>query len=528
VRIRRLAVEAFSALRGAGCTSVVLACTDFTCILPHLAAAAGELTLVDPLDAAIELTLSRLDDLDGTERSAGPAMSDRSDRLCMTGSHPVDPQEYARTRFGLSLPAVEIVTMPQAEFLQERTKVNTLQYIPTTRIWRLQLPERAATQGRPLRELERQLEAAPAGSDFLDITYADTHRFPPPAWALSAFFEAASGGGMTYTPYRGDPGVLRDVATNISGLMGMPVDPAAEVMITPGTQAALYTAMAALIEPGDRVVVPDPDYLTSERSVRYFDGEVDSVPLIWEDGEPRLDLDVLSAALQRDPKLVMFSHPNNPTGAVFSAEHVGEIARLVRDSSAFVIVDELYCRLTYDGRQFAHLAAEPGMQGRVLTTLGPSKTESLSGYRVGAVVGPAEVIARMEDVMGIASLRCPAYAQHLLPHWIRDDGTYVAERITEYQALRDMTVDALQSFPGVSVEPSGGSAYLFVGTQGLDASDQAIAIALKTGAGLVVNPGYQFGDRAAGHFRICFAQDERAWKSALERMGEVLSGFSTR
>jgi aspartate/methionine/tyrosine aminotransferase len=406
--------------------------------------------------------------------------------------------------------------------------VTAPQFTPTSRIQRLQLPERAETHDRALRALERELESAPAGEPFLDITYADTHRFPPPEWALPAFTKAASGSGMTYTPYRGDTGVLAQVAENVSGLLGVQVDPRRELMVTPGTQAALYTAMAALIEPGDRVVVPDPDYLTSARSVRYFGGEVDSIPMRWEDGDSVLDLEALERALAKKPKLVMFSHPNNPTGAVFSKAHVEQIASLLRETDTFAIVDELYCRLVYDGREFAHLAAEPGMKDRVLTTLGPSKTESLSGYRIGAAVGPAEILNSMEDVMGIAALRCPAYAQHLLPHWIRDDQTYVDERIGEYQSLRDASVASLNSLPGVSVNPSGGSAYLFVDTAGINASDQEIALALKSREGLVVNPGYQFGALGANHFRICFAQEESAWKHALERMATVLESFPLR
>jgi aspartate/methionine/tyrosine aminotransferase len=406
--------------------------------------------------------------------------------------------------------------------------VTAPEFKVTSRIQRLQLPERAETHDRALRELERELESTPAGEPFLDITYADTHRFPPPEWALPAFTKAAAGSGMTYTPYRGDPDVLTQVAENVSGLLGVQVDPRRELMVTPGTQAGLYTAMASLIEPGDRVVVPDPDYLTSARSVRYFGGEVDPIPMRWEDGDAALDLEALEAALAKKPKLVMFSHPNNPTGAVFSKTHVEQIASLLRDSDTFAIVDELYCRLVYDGRKFAHLAAEPGMEGRVLTTLGPSKTESLSGYRIGATVGPAAILNSMEDVMGIAALRCPAYAQHLLPHWIRDDQAYVDERIGEYQSLRDVSVAALNALPGVTVTPSGGSAYLYVNTEGINASDQEIALALKSRAGLFVNPGYQFGAIGANHFRICFAQDESAWKNALERMQTVLASFALR
>jgi aspartate/methionine/tyrosine aminotransferase len=401
-------------------------------------------------------------------------------------------------------------------------------YKPADRILRLEGGHLRATHGKSLRELERELESQPAGADFLDITYADTHRFPPVDWALEEFSKAASGSGMTYTPYRGDAGVRSAVAGNVSGLLGLDVDPDREVILTPGTQAGLYAALAALLNPGDAVVVPDPDYITSDRSVRYFGAEVLSVPLIWDAGQaPRLDLDVLRTQLAKRPKLVMFSHPNNPTGAVFSPEHVNEIAQVILDSDALVLADQLYCRLVYDQAPFAHLAAVPGMRERTLTTLGPSKTESLSGYRIGVAVGPADVITRMEDVMGIASLRAPAYAQHILARWIKDDENYVRQRIGEYQALRDQSMSALLDMPGIDVRLSGGSAYLFPSLSGLRASDQDVALALKREAGLVVNPGYQFGAEGARHFRICFAQDEQVWAAALVRMRAVLESFPT-
>lgn len=402
-------------------------------------------------------------------------------------------------------------------------------YTPSTRTARLQMPERITTEGHSLRDLERELERAPLGGEFLDITYADTHRFPPPDYAIKAFTKAATGGGMTYTPYRGDAGVRRAVAANVSKFVGIKLDPEAELILTPGTQAALYTALAAIVDPGDRVIIPDPDYITSERSVRYFDADYVSVPLLWSDGQsPRLDLDALRQAVESGAKLLMFSNPNNPTGAVFEPAHIAEIAEVVRSSDILVLIDELYSRLVYDDAPFAHFMAEPGMKERTITALGPSKTESLSGYRLGVAVGPPEIVARMEDVMGIAALRAPAYAQHVLSHWLDEDKEYVASRIVEYQALRDRTIEVLGSMPGVDVRPAGGSAYLFPDVSRLDASDQQVAIAMKSMAGLVINPGYQFGARGRHHFRLCFAQNEQAWEKALQRMADVLATFPLR
>src|SRR5690606_2385037 len=120
-------------------------------------------------------------------------------------------------------------------------------------------------------------------ASLLDATYADTHRFPPPEWALPTFVAAASGEGMTYTPYRGDRGVREAVARNISEHLGVPADGPADVILTPGTQGALFIALAAILSPGDLVLLPDPDYLSTERMLRYFGAQVERIPMVWPD-----------------------------------------------------------------------------------------------------------------------------------------------------------------------------------------------------------------------------------------------------
>src|SRR5439155_27203017 len=135
---------------------------------------------------------------------------------------------------------------------------------------------------------------------------------------------------------------------------------------------------------------------------------------------------------------------------------VRAVARLVNSYDVMVIVDELYSRLVYDGRTFAHLIAEEGMRERCITLLGPSKTESMSGYRVGAAVAPAEIVDRMEDLQGVSVLRAPAYAQHVLTRWMSDDHEFVATRTAEYQKLRDHTVATLNASDLVWVVPAQG------------------------------------------------------------------------
>ena len=398
------------------------------------------------------------------------------------------------------------------------------------RIQGLALPDREAALGRSVRDLERELESLPHEGALLDLTYADTHRFPPPSWVLPDFNAAAAGAGMTYTPYRGDHTVRSAVAESVSGFLGIEVDPDSELILTPGTQAALFVGLSAVVDDGDEVALGDPDYISDERILRFLGADVTHVPLHWDDPaqEPALDLEALEAAFRAGARVLLFSNPNNPTGAVLPQDNVRAIARLANQYDVTVIVDELYSRLVYDRRPFAHLIAEEGMRERCITLLGPSKTESMSGYRVGAAVAPAELVDRMEDLQGVSVLRAPAYAQHTLTRWMSDDHDFVAGRIRDYQALRDRTVDTLNASGLVSLRPAQGTAYMFPDATAIGADTQAIALALKAEAGLLVNPGYQFGPRGDRHFRICFAQEERAWEAAMERMLATLSSLQEK
>ena len=394
------------------------------------------------------------------------------------------------------------------------------------RVGRLRLPGVAPAGNGGIRELERDLERHTA-AEALDLTYADTKRWPAPEWALECFASAARGAGPSYTAYRGDRQVRHVVAANVARFLGRSVDPDAELILTPGTQGALFAVLATLIKPGDLVALPDPEYLASERTIRYCGGTVAPIPLLWEgQAAATLDFAALESAAERGCRLVLLSHPNNPTGAVLTPDTVERIAKLAADHNMTVVVDELYARLLYgDIADFVHLGALAGMRERSVTLLGPSKTESMSGYRVGVAVGPSWLIDGVEDIQSVAALRAPAYAQHTLVPWLGDDHEFLDARVDGYRKIRDWTVERLSHTDILDVTPSAGTSYLFPRVVGVGADDHTVAKALLRDANIVVNPGYQFGARGKGHFRICIAQDEAVWSDAVDRMITVLESM---
>ncbi len=404
----------------------------------------------------------------------------------------------------------------------------TSQSAESDRLRRTHLPERTPLLGMSVRAADLSLGLNGAGRGLLDTTHFDTVRFPPPDWALPSFAAAAADGEQAYTAYRGDDEVRRICATSISGLMGIDIDPDRNLALTTGTQGGLFAVLSSLVDEGDVVVLADPEYLFVERMLRFLGAEVVRLPFIDSASGPQLDLDRLETISSTGITLLLTSNPNNPTGAVFSADVIARLGRLAVRNDFLVVIDQLYCRLVYDDAPFTHLAAEPGMNKRTVTLLGGSKTESLSGYRVGVVVGPAGVIDSVEQMLAMLCLRAPAYAQHVLTKWLVEDHDFVAQRVLELQSIQRTTVERLLTVPGLTLRPGAGTAYLWPDVSALGLTDLQVARVLQDEAGVVVSPGYQFGPSGIGHFRICYAREEAGWRRALDRMTAALIDASGR
>jgi len=384
------------------------------------------------------------------------------------------------------------------------------------------LDDYAACYGASVLELDKALAAAPGPADLIDLTHGDTRAFVPPAAAAADFAAAVTENTEAYTAYRGSASLRSVVAPRLSRLLGRPVDGASQVIVTPGTQGGLFTALSALISPGDRVALPDPEYFMSERIIAYLGGKAFRLPLS-QDSHGRLSISSDALAVAGTADLLVLSHPNNPTGGVYTAQTLHSLAELVTSSGMLAVVDQLYCRLIFAGTEYLHLSSLPGMAERTVTLLGPSKTESMSGYRVGVAVGPPPVIDAMERVLSLTSLRTGGYSQQVLRHWMADDDAWLAERTAAHEAIRDDLVARLRAIPGVNVASPAGSSYVFPDASATAAgsNDHDLALALKA-AGVLVSPGYQFGPSGRGRFRINFSQDAGRLALAVDRIEAVL------
>jgi len=394
----------------------------------------------------------------------------------------------------------------------------------SVRLRRMHMSARADVLGMTVREADRSLNLDGGSEGLLDTTHFDTVRFPPPDWVSDVMREAIADGSVAYTPYRGNTDVLASMAGSVGAFLGRPLT-SANLALAPGTQGGLFATLSAVVDEGDLVLLADPEYLFAERMLAFLGARVERICVLHKTASPTLDLEAIEQLLPQNPRLLMFSHPSNPTGAVYSQQIISRIAELAISGNFRVLVDELYSRLVYDGTAFTHLAAEPTMTDRCITMLGPSKTESMSGFRLGVVVGPVDVVDAIEQTLAVTALRAPAYGQQLLTHWLVDDKDFLVQRISDLRALREMTTNRLNAVPGLDVTAQQGTAYLFPDVSALGVPDRDVAAALRREAGVIVSPGYQFGPGGLGHFRVCYARDEGEWADALDRIVHCLRGL---
>ena len=361
----------------------------------------------------------------------------------------------------------------------------------------------------------------------VDFSHGDVDAHVPTPGSFEVFAQGVEeGGAQAYTPYRGRKAILEHVAKHLAAFTGAAIDPSQNVILTPGTQGALFLAMGANIMPGDKVAIVEPDYFANRKMVEFFGGEMIPVPMSYEQASGSgIDLAALESAFQRGARLFLFSNPNNPVGCVYSYDEIVGIAALAKKYQATLLVDELYSRQVYPGVAYTHLCAQKEIPDNLITIIGPSKTESLSGYRLGVAFGTAEIIERMEKLQAIMALRCSGYNQAVFKTWFNEPEGWMAARVAAHQAIRDAILEKLNAAPGVSAKPTEGGSYLFVSIPELDVSLHQFIRILRELANVTVTPGTEFGPQFTHQFRINFSQDKEKAVFAIERLLAVMDRY---
>lgn len=362
----------------------------------------------------------------------------------------------------------------------------------------------------------------------VDFSHGDVNAFEPIPGTLEEFIRGVKlGGEQAYTEYRGRALIREDVADKISRFTGTEFSADTQLIITPGTQGALFLAMGSMIGQGEKVAIVEPDYFANRKIAQFFDAEIFPVSLDYfgSDTKAGLDLNELEDAFKAGVKVFLFSNPNNPTGVIYTPDEISSIAVLAQKYGVSVIADQLYSRQIFDGRMYTHICAADNSPENLITIIGPSKTESLSGYRLGIAFGSEKIIARMEKLQAIVSLRAGGYSQAVLGLWFNEPPEWMETRIAAHQRIRDDLLTILHTAEGVRARATEAGSYLFPEIPELTIPIEEFVKVLRLQANVIVTPGTEFGPQFTNSFRINFSQDHKAAADAIERTLRIINRY---
>lgn len=342
---------------------------------------------------------------------------------------------------------------------------------------------------------------------------------PTPAHIVEAAERALRAGRTGYADNQGELTLREAVSAKLARDNGLTYDPGREILITDGATCGISTALAALVEPGSDVLLPDPIYDAYGPVVALWGGRAVPIPSTIHGGRFVLDRTALQSACTPRARLLLLNTPWNPAGTVLDRHELQELLAFAFAHDLMVLSDEIYETLVYDGRRHVSPAAlSPEAHERTLVVNSLSKTYAMTGWRIGYCAGPAEVIRAMLLVLQQSSRGPATFVQDAATCALRSDQDCVRQLAIEYQARRDLVVSRLQGIPGVQPLVPEGGLFVMVDVRQLGLSSEEVQRFLLQEAGVVVIHGSAFGAGGEGTLRVSFAAGGAVLEQGLDRL----------
>ena len=358
----------------------------------------------------------------------------------------------------------------------------------------------------------KSLEAQGKDIIHLEIGQPD---FSTPMNVCEAAFKAMKDGHTGYCPSAGLPEFREVVAQHISETRGIDIHPD-EVTVTPGAKPIIFFTILALIDEGDEAIYPEPGFPVYESVIDFIGGKAVPLPL-REEVDFRFRIDDLIDAITERTKLLILNSPQNPTGGILTEADLNAIAELARKHNFYILTDEVYSRLLYEGTHQSILSL-PGMKEKTILIDGHSKTYAMTGWRLGYGVAPREIADKITRLT-INSNSCTAtFTQIAGIEALTGPQTFVTQMVSEFKIRRDAIVDGLNAIDGITCIKPLGSFYVFPNVTQLPLSCEALADYLMDEVGVALLPGTAFGKYGDGYLRLSYANSLDNIKDALSRI----------
>lgn len=354
--------------------------------------------------------------------------------------------------------------------------------------------------------------------DVISLTVGEPD-FMTPYHIREAGIESLEKGRTFYTSNNGILELRREICNYLNRRFGLTYEPKSEVIVTVGGSEAIDLTVRALIEPGDEAIIPVPSFVCYGPIVELAHGKPVFIETKEEDNF-KLRPEALRAAITPKTKLLILPYPNNPTGAVMTKDELKEIAQILEGTNIMVLSDEIYGELTY-GRRHTAFATVGNMWERTITVSGFSKAYAMTGWRLGYLCAPKELVTQMHKIHQYAIMCAPTTSQLAAIEALKHGDPDIEMMANEYNRRRKYILDGLRKM-GIDTFEAEGAFYVFprIGKFGLSSDDFCQKLLDEKGVAIV--PGNAFGDCGEGYARISYAYSVEHITEALKRMNEFI------
>ncbi|MFH0882125.1 MAG: pyridoxal phosphate-dependent aminotransferase [bacterium] len=385
----------------------------------------------------------------------------------------------------------------------------------------------ALTDSLPLKISAKAKRLASEGRDIANLTVGEPD-FPSPAAVKNAAIEAIHNNFTHYTPSAGIPALRLAVANRLKEQNGLTYEPE-QIVICNGAKQAIASTLLAVVNPGDEVIVPLPGYASYVDLVRLAGGE----PVILETREDegwRVTPQALRATLTKKTVAVILNQPHNPTGAAWSPEEVEAVGKVLAGKNIWLIADEIYEVLRYDGKQHLSFASLPGMQEQTALINGVSKAYAMTGWRIGWLAAPPDLAEAVGKVQSQVTGSPNAPAQKAALQALLDPGPEPKEMVKAFAHRAQLISEMMARVDDIHFHPPEGAFYVFVNVEnyfGRSANGRVISTSMEMcewlldAHGLAIIPGTAFGRE--GYVRFSFAASETEIREAVHRFSRALA-----
>jgi len=375
----------------------------------------------------------------------------------------------------------------------------------------------------PIRKIFAEVDKLKAdGVDIITLGIGEPD-FDTPSHITEAMAAATRNGATHYTANKGIVQLREAVCRKLNVDDGLDYDPE-EIICTVGVSEGVYVSLSSFLDPGDEVLVPDPSWV-SYFHVPTMNGAVPKGYPLREENDFQIDVEDLEKLVSPKTKMMVVLDPSNPVGAVQEKESLARIAEFAVKHNLLVISDEIYEKIIYDGKKHYSIAAFPGMRERTIVLNGFAKAYAMTGWRIGYIAAPAELISVMNRMHMYVVTHTSVQAQWGAVAALEGPQEPVADMVEEFRKRRDYVCRRIGGMKKVSCRVPGGAFYVFVNIKETGMNAEEFTKYLIREARVAVVPGTAFGSHGEGYVRISYAVSMENLEKSMDRIEKALASL---